>query len=142
MSTPTPDKELRVQQSGVTGHRSDTDDVVGGVEIYEALVNPHDGSGGQSGQRGGAGGSPMMMPPGMMGNLIKGIDMVALIVGPMLLGAPTWVSLGIGLVALLVLRGGFDQEELKALQEEQRRQMAESSAKPEKRQIPPPRRRS
>ena len=82
------------------------------------------------------------MPPGMMGNLIKGIDMVALIVGPMLLGAPTWVSLGIGLVALLVLRGGFDQEELKALQEEQRRQMAESSAKPEKRQIPPPRRRS
>ncbi len=81
------------------------------------------------------------MPPGMMGNLVKGLDMIGLIVGPLLFGLPVWVSLGIGMTAFLVLRGGFDQEELRALQEEQRRQLAESQAGPSgKRRIPPPRR--
>ena len=62
MTTPLFDDaaDRRVQESGVVGHTATTDDLLGEVDIYEGLINPHDGSGGK-GQ--GAGGSPMMMPP-------------------------------------------------------------------------------
>jgi hypothetical protein len=53
--------EERVQESGVVGHSYDTDDRIGELDIYEALVNPHDEHSG--GKKGGAGG-PTMMPMG------------------------------------------------------------------------------
>ncbi len=54
----------RVQASGVVGHSYDTDDQIEDLDIYEALVNPHDAEGGS--KKGGAGG-PGMMPPPMGG---------------------------------------------------------------------------
>ena len=56
--------EERVQESGVVGHSYDTDDRIGDLDIYEALVNPHEEGAGQ--KKGGAGG-PMMMPMGGAG---------------------------------------------------------------------------
>jgi hypothetical protein len=61
--------EERVQESGVVGHRYDTDDRLEDLDIYEALVNPHDGQGG-SRKRGG-GGAPAMMPMGNTGSSSK-----------------------------------------------------------------------
>ena len=58
-------REERVQESGVVGHSFDTDDRLGDLDIYEALINPHDEQG--AGQKGGAGG-PMMMPMGGSGS--------------------------------------------------------------------------
>lgn len=57
--------EERVQESGVVGHSYDTDDRIGDLDIYEALVNPHDEHSG--GQKKGAGG-PTMMPMGGAGS--------------------------------------------------------------------------
>lgn len=57
-------REERVQESGVVGHSYDTDDRIGDLDIYEALVNPHEGGPGQ--KKGGAGG-PTMMPMGGAG---------------------------------------------------------------------------
>ncbi len=51
----------RVQEAGVTGYTAQSDDLLGELDLYEALINPHDGSGGKG--KGGAGASPMMMPP-------------------------------------------------------------------------------
>ncbi len=53
--------EDRAQKSGVVGHSADTDDLIGDLDVYEALINPHEGAGGSG--KGRAGGSPMMMPP-------------------------------------------------------------------------------
>ena len=44
--------EERVQESGVVGHSYDTDDRIGDLDIYEALVNPHEEGAGQ--KKGGA----------------------------------------------------------------------------------------
>jgi hypothetical protein len=57
--------EERVQESGVVGHSYDTDDRLEDLDIYEALVNPHDGQGGS--QKRGGGGAPAMMPMGNTG---------------------------------------------------------------------------
>lgn len=54
----------RVQQSGVVGHSHDSDDIIEDLDIYEALVNPHDA---QGGQKKAGGGSPTMMPMGAGG---------------------------------------------------------------------------
>jgi len=61
--------EERVQESGVVGHSYDTDDRLEDLDIYEALVNPHDGQGGA--QRKGGGGAPAMMPMGNTGSASK-----------------------------------------------------------------------
>ncbi len=53
--------EERVQKSGVVGHSHDTDD----LDIYEALVNPHDGHG--AGHKKGGPGGPTMMAMGGTG---------------------------------------------------------------------------
>lgn len=79
------------------------------------------------------------MPPGMMGNLIKGFDMVAIIVGPLLLGAPVWVSLVIAAIAFFFLRAPINTEEMRAMQEEQQRQLAEAR-NPQKKTIERPKR--
>lgn len=82
--------------------------------------------------------APMMatemgaMPPGMMFNLIRGFDMIAIITLPALLGWSVWISIILAVVCFSVLRmGGIDQEELAAMQEENRRQMdqAKTTAK-------------
>lgn len=61
--------EERVQESGVVGHSYDTDDRLEDLDIYEALVNPHDGQGGS--QKRGGGGAPAMMPMGNTGSSSK-----------------------------------------------------------------------
>ena len=66
------------------------------------------------------------MPPSLMFNLLRGLDMVALITIWLVLG----LSPGIGVVAAILaysfLRmGGLDQQELQQMQEESRRQLAE-----------------
>ena len=72
------------------------------------------------------------LPPGMIFNLVRGFDMVAIITLPALLGWSVWISIVLAVVCFSVLRmGGIDQEELAAMQEENRKQMeqARSSAK-------------
>ena len=56
----------RVQESGVVGHSYDTDDRLGELDIYEALVNPHDEQG--AGHKKGGAAGPMMMPMGVTGS--------------------------------------------------------------------------
>lgn len=64
------------------------------------------------------------LPPGLLGNLVRGFDMVILITAPTMLGfSPMW-SLGIALIAFLFLRGGMDVEQLQAQQEEQKKELA------------------
>lgn len=64
------------------------------------------------------------MPPGLMFNLFRGFDMVALITLWLVLGLPTWISAVMAAICFVVLRmGGIDQEELAAMQEENRRQL-------------------
>ena len=69
------------------------------------------------------------MPPGLMFSLIRGIDMVALITLPIVLGWSTWVSIVIAVIAFMFLRSGFDREELMAQQEEQKRLLEEEKAR-------------
>ena len=67
------------------------------------------------------------MPPGMMMNLFRGFDMVALISLPVVFGAPTWLSLAIAAIAFAFLRsGGISQEQLADMQEENQRRLAEA----------------
>lgn len=80
-------------------------------------------------------GAPMIataagaLPPGMIMNLMRGFDMVALITLPLILGAPAWVSLVIAIAAFMFLRtGGVNQEALMEMQEENNRRIAESKA--------------
>ncbi|MGD8215743.1 DUF6297 family protein [Aestuariimicrobium sp. Y1814] len=77
--------------------------------------------------------APMMatemgaMPPGMLFNLIRGFDMIAIITLPALLGWSVWISIVLAVICFSVLRmGGIDQEELAAMQEENRRQMEQA----------------
>lgn len=67
------------------------------------------------------------MPPGMMVNLIRGFDMVAVISLPVVFGLPVWVSLVIAVIAFAVLRsGGIDQEALAEMQKENQQRVAEA----------------
>ena len=68
------------------------------------------------------------MPPGMMFSFIRGIDIVALITLPLIIGWPAWVSLGIAVVTWLFLRSGIDQQSLMAQREEQQRLLDEQKA--------------
>ena len=73
-------------------------------------------------------GVPMMatpggaMPPTLMFNLFRGIDVVAAVTAPLILGAPATWSLGIAGVIFVLLRGTFNMDELKAEQEALKRQ--------------------
>jgi hypothetical protein len=79
------------------------------------------------------------MPPGMMGNLIKGIDIVALVTLPILFGWSYWISIVIAGIAFFVLRGSFSTDSMREMQEEQKRTV--EAAKTEgKKKIPPPQR--
>jgi len=68
-------------------------------------------------------------PPGLMLNLFRGIDMCLLITAPLLLHWPPLVALAIGAIAMgFLLMGGLDAEALKARQEEQQKQLAQTRA--------------
>lgn len=95
-------------------------------------------------------GAPMMqtgmgaMPPGLMLNLFRGIDVIVGVTGPLLLGWSPWVSVVIAVLIFFLLQGGMSVEEAQAMQEEQKRQLAElkgadATAKGgQKTRIPPP----
>jgi hypothetical protein len=78
--------------------------------------------------------TPMMatasgaLPPGLIVNLFRGIDMVALITAPLILGVAPYWSLGIAAVVYFGLRGSFSMDELKAEQEAAQRELAASKA--------------
>ena len=81
-------------------------------------------------------GVPMMatpggaMPPTLMFNLFRGIDVVAVVTAPLILGAPATWSLAIAGVIFVLLRGTFNMDELKAEQEAlKRQQQAEAREK-------------
>ena len=69
------------------------------------------------------------MPPGMMFALLRGVDIVALITLPLILGWPTWLALAIAMVTFLVLRSGMTQQSLMDEREEQQRLLAEERAR-------------
>ncbi|MFT4218221.1 MAG: DUF6297 family protein [Micropruina sp.] len=62
------------------------------------------------------------VPPGLIFNLFRGIDMVALITAPVMLGgSPLW-SFALAGVAFIFLRGTFNMDEMKAQQEQLNRE--------------------
>lgn len=89
--------------------------------------------------------TPMMatesgaMPPTLLFNLFRGIDMVALITAPLILGAAAYWSLAIALVVFVALRGSFNAEDLQAEQEAAKRELAVSKqAAADRQKIPRP----
>jgi hypothetical protein len=82
------------------------------------------------------------MPPGMIGNLIKGIDIVALVSLPLLFGWSYWISVIIAGIAFFILRGSMNMEDMQAAQEEQKKNLegAKAEAAGGKKKIPPPKR--
>lgn len=92
-------------------------------------------------------GVPMMatesgaMPPTLLFNLFRGIDVVAVITLPLVLQAPVTWSLGIAGVVFVLLRGTFNMEELKAEQAAlQREEAARKAGVVEKKKIVRPQR--
>ncbi len=81
------------------------------------------------------------LPPALLFNLFRGIDMVALITAPLILGAdPLW-SVGLAVVVFIGLRGTFNMEELKAEQEAMQREAAQAKTeRTERTRIAPPKR--
>ncbi len=77
------------------------------------------------------------MPPGMIGNLIKGIDIVALVTLPILFNWSYWISIVIAGICFFVLRGSFSTDNMREMQEEQQRTVAAAKAEGKKK-IPPP----
>jgi hypothetical protein len=89
--------------------------------------------------------TPMMatasgaLPPGLLFNLFRGIDMVALITAPLILGAAGYWSLAIALAVFVGLRGSFNADDLRAEQEQAKRELAASKqAAADKQKIPRP----
>ncbi len=76
--------------------------------------------------------TPMMatssgaLPPGLVFNLFRGLDMVALITAPLILQLPSYWSVVIGAIVFWVLRGSFNMDDLKAEQEAAQRELAAS----------------
>lgn len=65
------------------------------------------------------------MPPGLMFNLVRGLDMVALITIWIVLGLSPWISVVVAVIAYAILRmGGINQEELLEKQKEAQAEMA------------------
>jgi Family of unknown function (DUF6297) len=80
--------------------------------------------------------TPMMatnagaMPPSLIFNLFRGIDVCAAITGPLMLGAPIWVSLGIAAVIYFLL--GMNMGDLQEEAKEEKRKADEAKAAAEK----------
>ncbi len=58
------------------------------------------------------------MPPTMIFNIVRGIDVVVLVTGPMLLGWAWWISAIIALIVGIALSGFYSMEEMQAQQAE------------------------
>lgn len=73
--------------------------------------------------------APMMatqsgaLPPTLIFNLFRGIDMVALITAPLILGAPAYWSAALAVVVFIVLSGRFNMDDLRAEQEAAQRDL-------------------
>ncbi len=73
-------------------------------------------------------GSPMVatesgaVPPTLILNLFRGLDMVALITAPVMLGASSLYSFGLAIVAFVFLRGTFNMDEMKVQQDQIKRE--------------------
>lgn len=81
------------------------------------------------------------MPVSLVTNLFRGIDIVALVVLPLLFGAPPFWSLVIAVIVFAFLRAGMNTEEMQARAAEDRARLeAEKAAreKQEKTRIPRP----
>jgi len=76
--------------------------------------------------------APMMqtgfgaMPPGLMFNLFRGLDIVVLVTGPMLLHWAWWISAIIAVIVAIVLSGFYSREEMEAMQEQVNKQKAQA----------------
>ena len=76
--------------------------------------------------------TPMMatnagaMPPSLIFNLFRGIDVCAAVTAPLMLGAPIWVSLGIALLVYFLL--GLDMGDLQEQAKEEKRRADEAKA--------------
>jgi hypothetical protein len=62
------------------------------------------------------------VPPTLILNLFRGIDMVALVTAPVMLGGSPLYSFALAGVAFVFLRGTFNTEELKAQQDQLNRE--------------------
>ena len=89
--------------------------------------------------------TPMMatssgaLPPGLIFNLFRGLDMVALITAPLILQLPAYWSLVVGLIVFWALRGSFNMAELQAESEQAKRELAEAKeGRVDKQKIPRP----
>ena len=81
------------------------------------------------------------VPPALIFNLFRGIDMVALITAPVMLGGSPLYSFALAGVAFVFLRGTFNSDELKAQQEQLNREKeAAKKASGQKIQVQRPRR--
>jgi hypothetical protein len=80
------------------------------------------------------------VPPALIFNLLRGIDMVALICAPLILGWPAYWSAVLMVVAFVGLRGSFNVEDLRAEAESAQRDLDSAKAERAKTKIPPPRR--
>lgn len=75
-------------------------------------------------------GAPMLatqagaMPPGMVANMVKGFDMVAIVTAPLIFGFDWWISAILALICYGFAMGNFDLERLQEQQEESKRQLA------------------
>lgn len=80
------------------------------------------------------------MPPTLIFNLFRGLDMVILICAPVLFGLGTTWSLGLIAIVFVVLRGTFDMDDLRAQQEAARREQEALKADKEKVKVSRPKR--
>ena len=80
--------------------------------------------------------APMMqtgfgaMPPGLMFNLIRGLDVVVLITGPMLLHWAWYISAIIAVIVAIALSGVYSMEEMQAMQEQVQKEQAKNGKPP------------
>lgn len=80
------------------------------------------------------------VPPALIFNLLRGIDMVALICAPLILGWSAYLSAAVIVVAFVGLRGSFNAEDLRAEAAAAQRDLDSAKAERTKTKIPPPRR--
>lgn len=67
-------------------------------------------------------------PPGMIANLLRGWDMVAIITGPLVFNLSPWLSVAFGAICLIAMLGSFDPAALEAQKAETERLKAQLDA--------------
>ncbi|MCL2736086.1 MAG: DUF6297 family protein [Propionibacteriaceae bacterium] len=76
--------------------------------------------------------APMMqtgfgaLPPGLIFNMIRGIDMVVLITGPILLGWNLWIPTVIAVIVAFALSGQYSMEEMQAAQQQMQKEQGKT----------------